>query len=196
MSQNQPSMSSSSQFKTDVPDFQPQNLLKEPIKEICKFTDVEIESISSHFPSNTVFHKFDPSISSDSASDRWVCFPVFPFQIGYSYPFPEFTSDFFVMTGLSYIQAMPMIWRTLFTNEEIICKKGLRFTVAELSHLYNLVTHGCSRFLLKSKPHQALPVLKATQNEHFWKNQFFFVRRDSIPGGKDLPVNWALKGRI
>ena len=89
-----------------------------------------------------------------------------------------------------------MIWRTLFTIEEIIRKEGIKFTVAELSHLYNLVTHGSSRFLLKSKPHQALPILKATQNDHSWRNQFVFVLRDSIPGGKDLPVYWVSKGRI
>jgi len=82
-----------------------------------------------------------------------------------------------------------MIWRSLFANKEIISKRDMRSTLAELSFLNNLVTHGSSPFVLKSKPHQVVPFLKTTQNDPLWKNQFFFVRRDCFPGGEDLPAH-------
>ncbi|MFS7888193.1 hypothetical protein Hanom_Chr00s000001g01592071 [Helianthus anomalus] len=66
-------------------------------------------------------------------------------------------------------------------------------SLSELSYLYSLVTHDSSRFLFKTKPHQPLPILKTTQNNSTWKNQFFFVRRDSIPNGGSLPKNVAFK---
>lgn len=49
--------------------------------------------------------------------------------------------------------------------EEIIVNEKVLFSVSELSYLYNLVTHGSSGFVLKSKPHRPIPVLKTTQND-------------------------------
>ncbi|MFS8018411.1 hypothetical protein Hanom_Chr15g01391761 [Helianthus anomalus] len=59
-------------------------------------------------------------MKSDDVSDTWVTFPATPFLIGLSYPFPAFTQSFFTLTGMSYIQAMPMMWRVLYTLENII----------------------------------------------------------------------------
>ncbi|MFS7908014.1 hypothetical protein Hanom_Chr01g00078241 [Helianthus anomalus] len=116
---------------------------------------------------------------------RWVvgrvCFLAAPFQIGYSYPFPEFTQHFFTLTGLSYNKAMPMLSRVLYTLEQIIRDEGLDFNISEPSRLYNLVSHGSHRFLFKAKPQQPLPLLKTTKNDTCWRNHFFFVRRNTIP---------------
>ncbi|MFS7936128.1 hypothetical protein Hanom_Chr05g00411791 [Helianthus anomalus] len=60
-------------------------------------------------------------------------------------------------------------------------------------HLISLVTRDSSRFLFKAKPHQPLPILKTTQNDSTQKNQFFFVRRDSIPMGIVCVKKWILK---
>ncbi|MFS7947186.1 hypothetical protein Hanom_Chr06g00545161 [Helianthus anomalus] len=74
-----------------------------------------------------------------------------------------------------------------FTIKELIEKEDLEFGLLELAYLYSLVTHGSSYFLFKAKPHQLLLDLKTTQNNSTWKNQFFFLRRDSIPNGDSLP---------
>jgi hypothetical protein len=177
-------------------DLKSQNILKNPNAETCKFSDHEIQLISPCFPQNTVFRPFDASARSDCTSDTWVCFPALPFQIGFSYPFPDFTQEFFTFTGMCYSQAMPMIWRVLFTIEEILQKKRLKFGIDELSCLYTLTTFGSKRYLFKSKAHQAVPILKVTHNDPLWKNQFFFVKRDSIPDGNDLPSAWISDGRI
>ncbi|MFS7930173.1 hypothetical protein Hanom_Chr04g00341011 [Helianthus anomalus] len=60
-------------------------------------------------------------------------FPAAPFQIGFTYPFPAFTQNFFTLTGMCYIQAMPMVWRVLFTLEHIIEQEGIDIGMSELS---------------------------------------------------------------
>ncbi|KAJ0801068.1 hypothetical protein HanPI659440_Chr03g0112541 [Helianthus annuus] len=91
---------------------------------------------------------------------------------------------------------MPMIWRVLYTFERIIEQKGIDLGMTELAELYDLTTFGCHRYLLKRKAGEDHPVLKVTKNDTNWKRRFFFVRRDSIPDGKDLPKEWATHGRI
>ncbi|KAJ0560933.1 hypothetical protein HanHA300_Chr06g0217031 [Helianthus annuus] len=91
---------------------------------------------------------------------------------------------------MCYIQAMPMMWRVLYTLENIIEQEGVEIGVSELSRLYNIVSHGSYLFLFKHKPSQPHLILKTTKNDTHWRNKFFFVRRDSIPDGKDLPKKW------
>ncbi|KAJ0466991.1 hypothetical protein HanIR_Chr14g0678291 [Helianthus annuus] len=93
-----------------------QGIIKDSATERCCFTDPQVDRIRHCFPSNTSFKPFDPTVLSDYISKTWVAFPVTPFMIGYSYPFPEFTQSFFSLTGISYIQAMPMIWRVLYVT--------------------------------------------------------------------------------
>ncbi|MFS7927239.1 hypothetical protein Hanom_Chr04g00306651 [Helianthus anomalus] len=88
-----------------------------------------------------------------------------PFQIGYTYPFPDLTQRCFTLTGLCYSQEMPMLWRVLYTVEQIISNEGIDFNLAELSHLYSLISHGSYQFLFKAKPHQPLLILKTTKND-------------------------------
>ncbi|MFS7947467.1 hypothetical protein Hanom_Chr06g00548621 [Helianthus anomalus] len=68
--------------------------------------------------------------------------------------------------------------------------------MSELAELYNLASHGSRRFLFKQKHADPHPILKTTKNDTHWKNRLFFVKRDSIPNGKDLPKNWATYVRI
>ncbi|MFS7953582.1 hypothetical protein Hanom_Chr07g00620451 [Helianthus anomalus] len=131
--------------------------------ELCRFTDPEIDRLRHGFPEGTVFKPFASSMKSDCISDVWITFPAFPFHIGFTYPFPFFTQSFITLTGLCYVQAMPMVWR---------------------------VFHGSHRFLFKSKPGQAHPIPKTTKNVSNWRNQFLFVGRDSIPNESHLPKKW------
>ncbi|KAK1441332.1 hypothetical protein QVD17_07179 [Tagetes erecta] len=149
--------------------------------------------MSGAFPPKTIFRAFDARAKSDFTSPEWVCFPAFPFGIGYTYPFPEFTARFFEVTGLSYAQTMPMIWRTLFTIEEIKRNQVVDFDLAELAYAYDIRAHGSNRFLLNIKPHQPHLVLKNTQNDPYWKYRFFFVKRSSLPDGEALPTRWLTK---
>ena len=164
--------------------------------ELCRFTDPEIDQLRPYFPESAVFRPFDSSLKSDSVSDTWVTFPAMPFQLGFSYPFPPLTQEFFELTGLSYIQAMPMLWRVLCTLERLVAQGDIEIGMSEISHLYNLYTHGSFRYLFKCKPDQPHPILKVTKNDSNWRNQFFFVRRDSIPDGARLPQKWNTDGRI
>ncbi|KAJ0916468.1 hypothetical protein HanPSC8_Chr06g0262041 [Helianthus annuus] len=181
--------------KKDSP-LKSQGIIKDSATERCCFTDVHIDRIRHCFPANAVFKSFTPTALSDFVSNTWVAFPATPFTIGYSYPFPSFTQSFFSLTGISYIQAMPMIWRVLYTFERIIEQKGIDLGMTELAELYDLTTFGSYRYLLKRKAGEDHPVLKVTKNDTNWKRRFFFVRRDSIPDGKDLPKEWATHGRI
>ncbi|KAJ0508166.1 hypothetical protein HanIR_Chr11g0514271 [Helianthus annuus] len=117
-------------------------------------------------------------------------------MIGYSYPFPQFTESFFSLTGICYIRAIPMIWRVLYTLERIIEQEGIDLGMAELGEMYDLTTFGSHRYLFKRKAGEEHPVLKVTKNDVNWKRRFFFVKRDTIPDGKDLPKKWATHGRL
>ncbi|KAJ0780497.1 hypothetical protein HanPI659440_Chr06g0238421 [Helianthus annuus] len=168
-----------------------QGIIKDSPTERCCFTDAHVDRIHHCFPADTVFKSFTPTALSDFVSDVWVAFPATPFTIGYSYPFPAFTQSFFSLTGMSYIQAMPMIWRVLYTLERIIEQEGIDLGMSELAELYDLTTFGSCRYLLKRKAGEDHPVFKVTKNDTNWKRRFFFVRRDTIPNGKDLPKEWA-----
>ncbi|KAJ0623026.1 hypothetical protein HanIR_Chr01g0027181 [Helianthus annuus] len=168
-----------------------QGIIKDSPTERCCFTDAHVDRIRHCFPADAVFKSFTSTALSDFVSDAWVVFPATPFTIGYSYPFPAFTQSFFSLTGISYIQAMPMIWRVLYTFERIIEQEGIDLGMAELAELYDLTTFGSHRYLLKRKAGEDHPVLKVTKNDTNWKRRFFFVRRDTLPNGKDLPKEWA-----
>ncbi|KAJ0776943.1 hypothetical protein HanLR1_Chr02g0051521 [Helianthus annuus] len=173
-----------------------QGIIKDSIKEHCCFSDPQINRIRYCFPADTVFKSFDPTALSDHISETWVAFPVTPFTIGYTYPFPAFTQSFISLTGISYIQAMPMIWRVLYTLERIIEQEGIDLGMSELGEMYDLTTFGSHRYLFKRRPGEEYPIFKATKNDTNWKRRFFFVRRDTIPNGEDLPRKWATHGRI
>ncbi|KAJ0955895.1 hypothetical protein HanPSC8_Chr01g0008211 [Helianthus annuus] len=103
-----------------------QGIIKDSPTERCCFTDPQVDRIRHCFPANTIFKSFTPTALSDFISDTWVAFPVTPFLIGYSYPFPQFTQSFFSLTGICYIQAMPMIWRlTPAAKERLLAFKKL-----------------------------------------------------------------------
>ncbi|KAJ0667717.1 hypothetical protein HanPI659440_Chr17g0680911 [Helianthus annuus] len=98
-----------------IPTFVDQHLLKEPEKEVCSFGNADIVALkaSGAFPARAIIQPFEREIRSDVSSDEWVCFLAYPFSIRLRYPFPAFISRFFELTGLSYAQTMPMVWRVL-----------------------------------------------------------------------------------
>lgn len=134
-------------------------------------------------------------IPLDFVSKEWVCFPEYPFTLGLLYPFPPFITQFFTVTKLCYSQTKPMIWRILHVIQNLIDSHSLSFGIAELAHSYNLRSHGSSYFLFQVKSGQQHLVLCTTQNDPRWKGKFFFVKRNSIPGGNLLPYYWVTKGR-
>ena len=90
---------------------------------------------------------------------------------------------------------MPVIWRVLYWVDLLNEKRGMKIGVSELAFVYDLQTHGSSRFLFKVKTGKTHLVLKSKQNDGSWKERFFFVKRKSIPDGEDLPMEWIRKDR-
>ena len=74
-------------------------------KETCSFSDDDIESLrlNGAFPPKAAFRPFNPLIQPNFISPTWVCFPELPFSLGLRYPFPGIVSEFFRVTGISYI---------------------------------------------------------------------------------------------
>ncbi|KAJ0898713.1 hypothetical protein HanRHA438_Chr08g0359941 [Helianthus annuus] len=87
---------------------------------------------------------------------------------------------------------MPMVWRVLMVLDQIKSRHCPDLCIEDLPIAYRLRSHGNSRFLLFSTSKNPL-ILKATKNEDQWQRKFFFVKRDSIDGGFDLPVRWLTK---
>ena len=137
----------------------------------------------------------DSQMQSDFISRTWVAFPEYPFTLGLKYPFTGIIAEFFAKTGISYIQAMPVIWRTLYSIHILNHSKNMSLDVADIATMYDLQTFGSSRFVLKIKAGQTHLVLKTRHNDKTWKGRFFFVKRSSIPHGIDLPYEWVTKGR-
>ncbi|MFS8017842.1 hypothetical protein Hanom_Chr15g01385151 [Helianthus anomalus] len=181
-----------SQTVDSVPIFHEQNLIKEPSKEVCSFDNADIASLqaSGAFPAGAIIYPFDREVRSDFCSDEWVCFSAYPFSIGIRYPFSAFISRFFELTGLNYAQIMPMVWRVLVTLDQIKARHMPDLCIEDLPIVYRLRSHGNNRFLLFSTSKNPL-ILKATKNEDQWQRKFFFVNRDSITNGFDLPVEWS-----
>ncbi|MFS7911194.1 hypothetical protein Hanom_Chr02g00115191 [Helianthus anomalus] len=130
--------------------FEAQNLLKEPEKEVCSFDNADIAAIraSGAFPVDAIIRPFDREVQSDVSSNEWVCFLAYPFSIGLRYRFPAL----FELTGLSYAQTMPMVWRVLVTLDQIRSSHIPDLCMEDLPIAYCLRSHGKSRFLLFFKP--------------------------------------------
>ncbi|KAJ0770831.1 hypothetical protein HanPI659440_Chr07g0262141 [Helianthus annuus] len=180
-----------------APTFIHQNILQDPEKEICTFDGAHLSALktSGIFPKGTVFRPFDREIRSDMVSDEWLCFNAFPFTLGLQFPFSEFITEFFDVTKICFSQTMPMLWRVLSVLDQIKNNHIPDLSVHDLPLAYRLRCHGSCRFLFYSTSSDPL-ILRATRNEEEWKSKFFFVKRDSIPGGADYPVHWLKKGRI
>jgi hypothetical protein len=167
-------------------------------EETSSYTRDDITRLlqSNAFPGETIIKGPDPMLKADLISPNWIAFPEYPFTLGLKYPFPGIVSEFFKITGLSFIQAMPIIWRVLYWINLLNQNKKLNIGVEDLASVYDLSTYGSSRFLFKVKPGQNHLVLRSKQNDGPWKERFFFVKRASIPDGDLWPQEWILKGRV
>ncbi|KAC9540714.1 hypothetical protein E3N88_45661 [Mikania micrantha] len=188
---------SNSISSSEASDFIDQKVLPYTDQNACIFDDdhIEVMQVSQAFPEETVFRRYNPALKADHSSSKWVCFPEYPFSLGLSFLFPTLISEFFRITRLCYPQLMPMGWRLLVTLHRLNHRFGLKIGVPEISSVYQLRTHGYSRFLLQRRTGAPLLVHGITMNEDEWRDKFFFVKRSSIPRGISLPVNWLLKGR-
>ncbi|KAL8255338.1 hypothetical protein R6Q59_033559 [Mikania micrantha] len=65
--------------------------------------------------------------------------------------------------------------------------------IPEIALMYQLRTHGSSRFALQRRSGAPVLVPGVTLNEDEWRNRFFFVKRSSIPDGELLPLKWVEK---
>ena len=168
------------------------------LEETCSYTHDDIDKLlrSDAFPGETVIKGPDPLLKADLISPNWIAFPEYPFTLGLKYPFPGIVSEFFKVTGISFIQAMPIIWCVLYWINQLNQSKKLYIGVEELASVYDLSTYGSSRFLFKVKSGQNHLVLKSKRNDGPWKERFFFVKRASIPDGKLWPQEWILQGRV
>ncbi|KAJ0791914.1 hypothetical protein HanOQP8_Chr01g0011331 [Helianthus annuus] len=138
-----------SQTADSVPTFNKQNILKEPKKDVCSFNNADIAALksSSAFLVGAIIRPFDREVRSVVYSDEWVCFLAYPFSIGLRYSFPTFISCFFELTGLSYAQTIPLVWRVLVTLHQIKSRHMLDLCIEYLPIAYHLRSHGSSRFL-------------------------------------------------
>ena len=188
--------SQTSDVVSPLDDFTDQKILGP--EETSSYTREDITKLlqSDAFPGETIIKGPNPMLKADLISSNWIEFPEYPFALGLRYPFPGIISDFFKVTGLSFIQAMPIIWRILYWIHQLNERKNLNIGVGELASVYDLQTYGSSRFLFKVKPGQNHLVLRSKQNDGPWKERFFFVKRASIPDGSLWPQEWILKGRV
>jgi hypothetical protein len=173
-----------------------QDLLSKSHCKKCTFNDGCIKAVKECFPSGAIFRPFSSSAKSDSLNETWVCFPALPFDLGYTFPFPKLTSDFFEITQLCYSQAMAQMWRILWTLECINKNHGLDLGLSELKLLYRVCSHGSHQYLFKGPSKLDPPLLKVTRNGASWRQRFFFVRRDSLPELRKLPTKWVTTGRF
>ncbi|MFS7945684.1 hypothetical protein Hanom_Chr06g00527121 [Helianthus anomalus] len=103
--------------------------------------------------------------------------------------------EFFLTTGLSFAQTMPMVWRVLLTLNHIKTFYVSDLCIEDLPIAYRLRSHGNTRFLLFSTSNNPL-ILKASINEDGWKRKFFFVKWDSNDEGNSLPVKWLTSAPV
>ncbi|MFS8001168.1 hypothetical protein Hanom_Chr13g01187091 [Helianthus anomalus] len=96
-----------------------------------------------------------------------------PFFHSASVSFSSFYFPLFELTGLSYSQTMPMVWRVLVTLDQIKSRHIPDLYIEYLPVAYRLRSHGNNRFLLFSNSKNPL-ILKATKNEDKWQRKFFF----------------------
>jgi hypothetical protein len=181
--------------KRDDSDFVDQKLLASD--EVCSFEATDIEDLlhKGVFPSGVEIMPPNSLLQSDFISRTWVAFPEFPFTLGLKYPFSGIIAEFFEKTGISYIQAMPVIWKTLYWIQLLNDSNNMSLDISDVATMYDLQTFGSSRFILKVKTGHPHLVLKTRHNDKTWKGRFFFVKRSSVPQCAALPYEWVTKGR-
>ena len=128
--------------KQDSSDFVDQKLLASD--EVCSFGAIHIENLIQKgvFPSGVEIMPSDSQLQSDFISRTWVAFPEYPFTLGLKYPFTGIIAEFFAKTGISYIQAMPVIWKTLYWIHFLNRSKNMSLEVADIATMYDLQTFG------------------------------------------------------
>ncbi|MFS7969576.1 hypothetical protein Hanom_Chr09g00810841 [Helianthus anomalus] len=77
-------------------------------------------------------------------------FNAFPFTLGLQFPFPDFITEFFHITKISFSQTIPMLWRVLLVLDQIKNAHIPDLSVHDLPLAYRLRCHCSCRFLFYS----------------------------------------------
>ena len=134
-------MSVDSPSVIEISDFIETNVMEKDF--FSNFKKSDLENMKPHFPKGTVFRSPDSKTKTDLASDIWIQFPEYPFKyLKLEFPFPNFITQFFKSTNMSYGQASPMLWRILFVLNIIMTNRKLELKVPDLGIVYTLTTFG------------------------------------------------------
>ncbi|KAJ0693646.1 hypothetical protein HanPI659440_Chr15g0599541 [Helianthus annuus] len=127
-----------------APMFIHQDIIQDSEKEIYSFDSAHPSALKSSgiFPEGTVFRPFDREIRSDMVSNEWLCFNAFPITLGLRFPFPDFITEFFRITKISFSQTMPMLWRVLLILYQIKKAHIPKISVHDLPLAYGLDAMG------------------------------------------------------
>lgn len=160
-------------------------------EETCSFDDNDTESLKSvgDFSTCAVFRPFDSKIQPDIVSSSWVFFLEYSTSLGLSYSFVGIISEFFEITKIPYIQAMPAVRMNLYWIDRLNWSMGLNIGLNKLAYVYALLTFRNSHFLLKVKNNKSPLVLKSKHNDGARKGKHFSVICDSIPNRILLPIS-------
>lgn len=144
--------------------------------KICSFDEDDIESLKSvdTFSNDAVFKPFNSKYQPDFVSTSWVFFPEYLISLGLKYPFSGIISKLFEVTKISYIQAIPIVWRILFWINILNQSKDLNIGLVESAHVYDITTFRSSHFFLIIKYHISPFVLNTKHNDEAWKEKYFF----------------------
>ena len=79
--------------------------------------------------------------------------------------------------------------------DKIIQTNDINLQVGDLPYIYKLRTHGSNRYVLQLIDKEPPLLHNVVRSDRPWKSKFFFVRRDSIPYGDEIPMSWLRSGK-
>ena len=137
---------------------------------------------------------------SDGFHPGWVCLPLYPFYMGFHFPFPHFTRDFLKVFRLSPAQLTPQTWRILYCIEYVTNRMHEGYEIADLMSCYDIEYANHGRISLVSKPGKA-PLFHGTSYRipPNWCSKYFFVRISSLGMHEDwswLHNRWSIDGNV
>ena len=159
-------------------------------KHYCSFGIEDIDRFrkSDIFPPGTEIRGYDFFFRPDFISPVWVAFPEYPFLLGLKFTFTGIIEEFFSKTGIPYIQTMPAVWIILHSINLLNENKGMDIGLKEVATVYDIKSFRSFWFLLKNKPGRTPLIEDFSHEDGLWKERFFFVKRNTIPFGENLPM--------
>ena len=159
-------------------------------------TEDRLSEVLMLFQENTQVIIPDESIGADWHKEGWICFYYYPFELGVRFPFSELVKNTLTDLHVSPGQLMPSAWRVLACLDAVESKHGLGINVEVLKRNYFIKKFNGCRFGLSSrKKDDPLIFNLDIVNDRGWKNDFFFVAKDTLPGSTDFLLDrWHADG--